>query len=357
LGQFWTKDYYLSIGIYCSFPFSKSPAKKLEWGQNSYNRKTAEVYLNCLVSEIRAAPQSARAVSTALWGAGDWSLVSTSYLRKLNQTLKDKFRFRQPHEFTIETSPAEFNQNALEVLKQIGVNRLSLNLYRFDLKKLKRLIFSIRKSGLDNLNFDLYFGQPGQNLKGWKRLLAEALSLNPTHVSLYSWGQGKPRSKLKQRQYGHALDFLAKENYRQYEICHFCFSGFQSHQNLLCWKRKNHLGFGLSAEWLWAGVRFKNVSDLEQYVRKVRAMGRALAFQDKLNHGKIKEEEIYFALRQTRGLDLTEFRKKYGEDLVQARWQLVNRLIQEGYLTLKPNRLALTKEGSLLADDLISKLF
>ena len=43
-----------------------------------------------------------------------------------------------------------------------------------------------RQLGFDNINIDLMFGLPNQNLKMWEETLNEVISLEPEHISCYS---------------------------------------------------------------------------------------------------------------------------------------------------------------------------
>lgn len=291
-----------------------------------------------------------------LWGAGDWSLVSADYLENSLLALRSKFRFRPDCEFTLECSPAALSSQRLLTFKNIGVNRLSLNLCRYSYPKLERLVSTLGRLGLENFNFDLYFGQPGQTLAAWQKELEKLLLLRPPHLSLYSFDSKKTNQRLKQKMYYHSLDLLSQNGYKQYEICHFCQSGFQSKQNLIYWNRKNYAGFGLGASSLWGSVRSQNASGSGGYVKHIRKYGTAVIQRQKLNPEQVQFEELYYGLRQTRGLDLNSFRQKYGEHFYNKRKDLIDRLIEKGYLFRRQNRLALTKEGFLIADDLIAKL-
>jgi len=289
-----------------------------------------------------------------LWGAGDWSLVSLDYLENLLSALRSKFHFRPDCEFTLECNPANLSSQSLLTFKQIGVNRLSLSHYSYP--KLKQIVSDLGRLGLVNFNFDLYFGQPGQTLSAWQKELERMLLLRPPHLSLYSFDSKKTNQRLKQKIYYHSLDFLSQNRYKQYEICHFCRPGFKSKQNSIYWNRKHFAGFGLGSSSFWKNIRSKNTFGLGEYLRLIKKYGSAVIQRQKINPEQEQSEELYYALRQTRGLDLNGFRQKYGEHFYNKRKNLIDRLIEKGYLFRRQNRLALTKEGFLIADDLIAKL-
>ena len=152
----------MSIGIYLSFPFSKSPIKGLEWGRFRYQAKKARIYLDSLQLEVASADYSSYTVKTVLFGAGDWSLVPAEDLTMLFSVLKDGNCFSKECEITIETSHDRINRENLAAWEELQVNRLSLNLLGFELSQLKRVVSLAGAEGFENLNFDLHFDWPGQ---------------------------------------------------------------------------------------------------------------------------------------------------------------------------------------------------
>lgn|GEM_PF-2503311 len=346
----------MSIGIYLSFPFSKPPVKGLGWGAGAYQAEITRDYLQSLLNEIESSPFKGQKVSTLLLGAGDWSLVPPDFFKKLIRVLRKKFRFISRSEFSLEVSPVNLNLKKIRLFRQLGVNRVSLNLFRFGYAGLKKTVSDLKKAGIRNFNFDLYFGQPGQTLSSWKRDLQEVVHLTPAHLSIYIYGYSKVQKRLKKQLYYYALDFLPKQGFQQYEICHFCRPGFESKQNLLYWQRKNFLGFGAGAASLWNNTRRQNPEKLQTYFKSIQ-FGKNLAISTKrLTEEEVRDEVIYYALRQTDGLDLDRFNQVYDYDLYSSKKQIIDSLIANGYFSRKANRLALTKEAYLSADELIAKL-
>ncbi len=347
----------MSIGIYLSFPFSINPVNGLEWGDYLFTPSNTGPYLAALLTEIEHARFQRLAVSSLLLGAGDWALVPDDYLAGIIKTLRKKFNLWPGCEFTLEMTPTALCKKSIKFLKEVGINRVSLNLFSNKRERLENLVKSLFNVGIKNLNLDLYFGKPGQSLKKWQEELQFLTELKPAHISLYSFGSGNRQAKLKQELYSWALNYLFKKGYRQYEICHFCSPGFESKQNLIYWNRKNFIGFGAGASSLWNNRRWKNPRPTRQYIKSV-PLGR-MAFNSArgLTRKEELEETVYYALRQMEGLNLSVIRKTFGINLYENKRPVINALIENDYLTLKRNRLTLTKEGYLNADELISKLF
>jgi oxygen-independent coproporphyrinogen III oxidase len=94
-----------------------------------------------------------------------------------------------PAEWTVECNPATLSPDKARLLRQAGVNRVSLGVQSFDEAILQRLgrvhnraevirSFDIlRRAGFDNVNLDLMFAVPGQTLDSWRQTLREAVAL------------------------------------------------------------------------------------------------------------------------------------------------------------------------------------
>ncbi len=112
----------------------------------------------------------------------------------------------------------------------------------FDLKRLDRIhniqdvinsVTDARRAGFDNINLDLIFGLPWQDLVSWRNSLQRAIYLSPEHFSLYSliieegtalyrWHQKgliEPQDQdLQADMYELAMEMLSAAGYEHYEI-------------------------------------------------------------------------------------------------------------------------------------------
>src|SRR5690606_15619165 len=83
-------------------------------------------------------------------------------------------------EFTVECNPATVSADKAKLLRDFGVNRISMGVQSLDEDLLDRLgrihsrqmVFKsfdiLRKAGFDNLNLDLMFAIPGQTMAIWQ---------------------------------------------------------------------------------------------------------------------------------------------------------------------------------------------
>ena len=100
-------------------------------------------------------------------------------------------------EFTVECNPATVSADKAKLLRDFGVNRVSMGVQSLDEALLDRLgrihsreqVFKsfdiLRHAGFDNLNLDLMFAIPGQTMGIWRDTLREAVAMQSEHLSSY----------------------------------------------------------------------------------------------------------------------------------------------------------------------------
>jgi len=97
----------------------------------------------------------------------------------------------------VECNPATVSLDKARLLKDHGVNRISMGVQSLDEQLLDRLgrvhtrsmVFksfdTLRCAGFGNLNLDLMFAIPGQALEIWRDTLREAIAMGSEHLSSY----------------------------------------------------------------------------------------------------------------------------------------------------------------------------
>ncbi|NCB61154.1 MAG: radical SAM protein, partial [Gammaproteobacteria bacterium] len=97
-------------------------------------RHKAEEYLGYLEKEIQQQAKlfAGRTVTQLHWGGGTPTYLSHEQIARLMTMLKNNFRFAAEGEFSIEIDPREISLDTLDLLKQVGFNRISLGVQDFD---------------------------------------------------------------------------------------------------------------------------------------------------------------------------------------------------------------------------------
>jgi oxygen-independent coproporphyrinogen III oxidase len=184
---------------------------------------------------------------------------------------------------------------------------------------------TLRDAGFDNVSLDLIYGIPGQSAADLERDLAEAIALEPEHLSCYEL-EAKPGTRFThahgeelERQadsmedyFERVVETLTGTGYRWYETANFCrLDGerdLRSQHNLGYWLGRDYLGIGVGAVSTVGGMRWRNAPSLPRYLA---SLGRGEAPQRELEpvDADVKaRERLMLGLRldeplQTQGLD------------------------------------------------------
>ena len=169
--------------FYCSFIVTVS-------------KKHIDEYVKSLTQEMLA--HKGKEIDTIYFGGGTPSLMNNNQIDFLISSLRKNFKIQSNAEFTFEGNPEHIDLEKMKLLKALGVNRFSLGAQTFDNQKLimlgrnhdkdsiNRAYSYIREAGFNNVNIDLMYGMPKQDIKGIKSDLRKIKKLNCEHVSIYA---------------------------------------------------------------------------------------------------------------------------------------------------------------------------
>lgn len=372
--------------IYCDF-YSIAPNETRPEAGLSTRR-----FVDSLKREIDLRSRETRfkvPYETVFLGGGTPSLIPMGELAEILELLRSSFTIEQDAEITMEVNPGTVDIVKLRAYKELGVNRISMGVQSFhddDLRFLTRIhsteqarqcVQDAREAGFDNVGLDLMFSLPGQTLGRWRSNLDEAVELNPDHISCYSlivephtplatMVEAKQISLLNVDEdaalYELTIEFLAASGYEQYEVSNFARPGFASRHNKNYWNHTPYLGFGPSAHSFWnlpgesmAAERWWNVSSIVGYHDSLESDRVPVAGSEQLSREKLREEEIFLALRSD-GVDVAGFRKRYGKDLLADASSGFRELLEQNMAVVKEGRVRLTPKGYLVCDEICASL-
>jgi len=172
----------------------------------------------------------------------------------------------------------------------------------------------------------------------------------------YQEGQFHKVSENKSlKQYEILVETAAQSEFCQYEISNFSKAGMQSMHNSSYWTGNEYIGFGPSAHSFFKGKRQFNISNVKKYCELIQTdevfyETEDLSVTDRIN------EMIMLSLRTTKGLNLTEFRKEFGE--ITADSLLKKTLsLNPAHYNINKNNLSLTQSGIFISDSIMAELF
>lgn len=355
------------IGVYVHIPFCKRKCYYCDFISFCEKDELQEKYINTVIQEIEDFFNLNKNVKikTIYIGGGTPSFIDGKYIEKIMNT----FNKGGVVEATIEVNPGSASLEKLKKYKECGINRLSIGLQSTEdrlLKKIGRIhnyndflaTYNLaREVGFDNINVDLMIGLPGQTIEDVKSSLNKVINLNPSHISVYSLiveentiiynliEQNKivlPDEELERNMYWYVKNYLELGGYEHYEISNFAKNGKKSLHNLDCWNQKEYVGFGVSAHSYLNRKRFCNIGVLEEYIKDFK---NTKEVQEVQSFYETKQEYMLLGLRKIKGVCISDFKNKFGENPIFLFKNELNKLIEEGLLEITTNNIKLTNKG------------
>ena len=210
---------------------------------------------------------------------------------------------------------------------------------------------------------------PGQRVDDWLESVDAAAALGPEHVSLYLL-EVYPNAPLKEEMaraqwsqapdedaaamYLTAMERLDAAGYEQYEISNVARPGRRSRHNSKYWTDGEWIGFGCGAHSTRDGARWKNVSATEDYVARVEAGAPTATDIRRLSMDERLGDALFTGLRTTDGVNLDAVRARYGVDVWARYGASLEPFVQGGWLRREDSRLYLTRQGMLLAHEVMA---
>jgi len=359
---------------YCDF--ASFPGREADWGRY-FDEILTEIRLWSEITDFSLLDDEYR-VKTVFIGGGTPTLVDAGHIEKVIDACRGIAPFEAGAEITVEGNPGTLTPHALAAYRRSGVNRLSLGAQSFDdglLRSLGRIhtasqigeaVTMAREAGFDNINLDLMYALPGQDMDRWTDTLDAAVALGVEHLSAYSLivEPGTPMAaqvasgaatvpdddavNAMQRQ---AIARLNAAGYRRYEISNYARTGRECRHNLVYWNRGDYLGLGCAAHSLLEGRRFHNPESLDDYLAGVRRQDEVrLTLQDEM------EETLMLSTRTVQGLDLAEWESAFGVPFERGREAAIGRLEKGGLVEIAGGRLRLTTRGMEVQDAVVLEL-
>jgi oxygen-independent coproporphyrinogen-3 oxidase len=368
-------------------------------------------YVLALIREMEIAASDLQPL-TIFFGGGTPTLLNSRQW-KLILAAMNRLNLLGAAEWTVECNPATVSADKAKLLRDHGVNRVSMGVQSLDETLLKRLgrihtrtqVFRsfevLREAGFDNLNLDLMFGIPGQTLSIWRETLAEVIALGSEHLSCYEVIYEEDTPLFAQRQrgeintdedlacalYEELIERAETAGVRQYEIANFArdrkagsrsefanaaeesrdagcappgasplerdtlsIPAFACQHNVNYWRGGSFVGLGPGATTYVRGVRTKNCSNIRQYCEQLEQGNLPMESREELPPLARAGETAAFGLRMVAGWPFEEFRHATGHDL-RGEWSgEMSRLTELGWGRIAPDRFHLTRPGLRFAD-------
>jgi oxygen-independent coproporphyrinogen-3 oxidase len=367
-------------GVYVHIPFCSSICNYCNFNRGLFDADVKARYVRALLQEIAAAPSDLHA-DTIFFGGGTPSLLEPAEVGSIIRGVRDRIDLDPNSEITLETNPETIDRGKLERFRAAGVNRLSFGVQSFQDHELARLgrihsadrargaVREARAAGFDNVSLDLMMWLPGQSVDQWLANVDALIDADPDHASLYllelypnaplkedmaRGGWALPADDAAAEMYLRAMERLEEAGYEQYEISNVAKPGRASRHNVKYWSDGEWLAFGCGAHSTMNGVRWKNVSSTTDYIDRV-LKGEDLAVERRVLSPQARlEEALFTGLRLANGVDLDDMAARYGVDVWERYGDELQPFVDAGWLVREGSRMRLTRDGMLLANDVMA---
>jgi len=379
-----------TVSLYLHIPFCHTRCYYCDFNTYAGILPLREPYVRALLAEIALAGEQARhddgsprRARTIFFGGGTPSLLTVTQIKRLLHACRAAFALDEDAEITLEANPGTLTSEQLVGLRAAGINRLSLGSQSFDAQLLKTLgrihtpaeitqaLSHARAAGFTSINLDFMFGLPGQSMHQWQETLAQALMLRPEHLSLYSLiiEEGTPFFNWTQEgrivpgdedlcadMYEYADELLQAAGYVNYEISNWALPGHQSRHNLTYWRNLPYIGMGAGAHSFFAGKRFSNERDPQQYINMLKKQQLPVVESETIEATQEMSETAFLALRTARGLHLPTFEERFATPFASFVGNRLRIVEEAGLLEQEEGWLRLSKRGRLLGNEVFLRL-
>lgn len=351
----------------------------------------AEEYLGYLEQEIQHQAKlfAGRTVTQLHWGGGTPTYLSHEQIARLMQMLKTNFTFADEGEFSIEIDPREITLDTLNVLKQVGFNRISLGVQDFDVEVqkvvnreqdndfIRALIQRAKALQFRSTNLDLIYGLPLQTRTGFRHTLEQIVALQPDRLSVFNYahlparfaGQHKikeellpkPAEKLAMLQ--ETIEYLTSHGYLYIGMDHFAKPDDELavaqqegvlHRNFQGYTTQAEcdlLGLGVSSISMLGNAYSQNQKELNTYYEQVTQTGHAQWKGCALTNDDLIRRDVIKALICNFRLDPKSIESMHGivfTDYFQEDLQLLQTFVDDSLVSIENGVYSVSGTGRLL---------
>jgi oxygen-independent coproporphyrinogen-3 oxidase len=370
----------ITTGCYFHIPFCARKCTYCHFLSFPFDKKTEERYANAILMELRHfAARSANMppVDSIYFGGGTPGLIPSEHISGILDECRRIFPVADGCEITLETNPGTVSPEKAIAYRTAGVNRVSLGAQSFSDSELRAVgrihsaaqiadsLAVLAGAGFENISLDLMLGLPEQNAESWRATLGAAVSFPIRHISVYMLDLDEP-SPLSARaaegelrlpgddmiadMYAETIDFLDSHGLEQYEISNFARAGSASRHNMKYWRRTPVYGFGLGSHSFDGRFRYANISEIEDYCRRIESGLDTVAWRSEVTEKQALGETFFLGLRLTEGVD---WRIAAAGGFPAEHERALRAFRAEGLLHLDESRMRLTKKGMLLSNEIM----
>jgi oxygen-independent coproporphyrinogen-3 oxidase len=230
-------------------------------------------YIDALLRDLDAEAELAgdRELTSVFLGGGTPSVFSPEQIDRLLEGIDQRLMLDADAEITMEANPGTVECGDPAGYRRAGVNRLSIGAQSFSPQSLAalgrvhgvadigRAVREAQDAGFDNINIDLMYGLPGQDVAAALFDIRQAAELQPQHLSWYQLTlepntifHARPPAGMPDQEQGFDIQeqgqaLLADLGFEQYEVSAYARGSLRCRHNLNYWSYGDYLAVGAGA--------------------------------------------------------------------------------------------------------------
>lgn len=357
------------------------------------DRSRAAQYLQCLEQEIQTVAQhiaSERNIEELHFGGGTPTFLNPVELRQLMRCLQDNFNITSNNftHYSIDIDPRETDWSTMGVLRDIGFNRVNIEVQGLDpkvqrainrlqtIEQTQAIVEAARTLQFRTVSISLIYGLPQQTTQSFSQAVEDVLQLAPDRISLQGYQHQPDKHPIQQRINAAELPSIAnleamlkgtqlqleQAGYRYIGMGHFALADDdfayaqedgtlqQGIQGYSTSANCDTLGFGVSAVSQLGNLYYHNSHDINSYQTACRnqqlppATGVLCTKKDQIHRAVIQaltcQFEVNFSvIEQCFAIDFASY--------FVAQWPQLLRMQSNGLLELSEQKLSITAPGRL----------
>ena len=370
------------LGLYIHIPFCNQICPYCDFYKMVASNKTKELLIDALLEEMKSKNINKYSINSLYIGGGSPSCLDINLLEKIFKYLKININLEKLDEFTIELNPNDITEELINLLVKYNISRVSIGVQTFnkrlqniinrpfDKKILNEKLNKLRNKGINNINLDLIYAIPSENIEEFEKDLEDAISLKPTHLSVYSlileehtifyhlYSKGKLKlvdEETESKMYNLLCNKLKNNKYNHYETSNFSLNGYESKHNLIYWNCDEYIGIGPAASSYFNNYRITNINNLQDYINHVKENNDIYLEKTLISKEEAMNEFIMLGLRITSGVSKKEFKKRFNID-IKEKFSQINNLLNEKLLIENEDFIYIPEDYFYISNYIITKI-
>ncbi len=323
------------------------------------------------------------------WGGGTPTFLSHDEMRQLMAATRKYFQLIENGEYSIEVDPRKVDHATVELLGELGFNRMSVGVQDFDesvQQAVNRIqseeetfavIDAARANGFKSISIDLIYGLPKQSVDGFNRTLDRVIAASPDRLSIYNYAHlptlFKPQRRILESDMpsadnrlqilSMAIRKLTEAGYVFIGMDHFAkpddelaiaqregrlhrnFQGYSTHSDC------DMLSFGISSISKVGPSYYQNVKTLDEYYDALDKAEMPVFRGIELNADDILRRSIIQSLMCHFELSFAAVEATYGiefKSYFAAELDALQEMVEGGLLRIEEQRIVVLPPGRML---------